>query len=170
MSGDWLDILAEFNGRKMISLSESGTLPNADLMELYGIDWSYFSLWKDEFLGNFTAQQVQALLSDDSIVTEGELPMLPWSAVDYNHDGEENAADFVVWRKMNGQSGVLLADGDLSGQVNEADYLIWWENFGRAAFSASGSGESAVLKVPEPGVVLALVNLICCAAASRRRC
>jgi mannan endo-1,4-beta-mannosidase len=103
MSGEWYDVLAHYNGRKIIALSESGTLPNAELMELYGIDWSYFSLWTDDFLDEFTAQEVQALLNSEQVLTENELPLLPWSAVDYNRDGKVDAADSVVWRKLNGQ-------------------------------------------------------------------
>jgi hypothetical protein len=157
MSGEWYDILAHYNGRKLIALSESGTLPNAEAMELYGIDWGYFSLWTDDFLDDFTPQQVQALLNDDDIITESELPLLPWSAIDYNRDGEIGAADFVMWRKLNGQSGAnLLADGNLSGQVDAADYTIWWKNFGRAAFDDAAAGGSDVPGVPEPttGVLL----------------
>ena len=54
MSGQWYDVLAHYNGRKMIALSESGTLPNATSMETYGIGWEYFSLWQDGFLDDFT--------------------------------------------------------------------------------------------------------------------
>ncbi|MCI0332954.1 MAG: mannan endo-1,4-beta-mannosidase [Planctomycetes bacterium] len=163
MSGEWYDVLAHYNGRKMIALSESGTLPNADLMELYGIDWSYFSLWKDEFLDDFTAQQVQALLNDENIITEKELPLLPWSAVDYNRDGEVGAADYAVWRKLTGMSGAnLAADGNLSEQVNAADYTIWRNNFGRVAFGNSGSGSSAFSSVPEPAAGLLMLSGVLC--------
>jgi mannan endo-1,4-beta-mannosidase len=170
MSGEWYDILSHYNGRKLIALSESGTLPNAESMDLYGIEWSYFSMWKDGFLDDFTPQQVQALLNHEDIVTEAELPLLPWSAVDYNRDGEISAADFVVWRKTNGQSGANLpADGDLSGHVNAADYMIWWKNFGRAAFNDTGAGGSELPNVPEPSYgILSLLGFAGGWAASRR--
>jgi hypothetical protein len=143
-------------------------------MELFGIDWSYFSLWKDGFLDDFTAQQVQALLNDADIVTEDELPLLPWSAVDYNRDGDVSAADYVVWRKMDGQSGMNLpADGDLNDQVNAADYIIWRENFGRAVFEPSDSGASGSPSVPEPSSHLLLIAvtlwLLLTHAKARRR-
>jgi len=102
---------------------------------------------------------VQALLNDEDVITEGELPLLPWSAVDYNRDGEVGAADYVVWRKTNGQSGVNLpADGNLSNQVNAADYTVWQKNFGRAAFNQTGSGSFAFPSVPEPATGLLLVS------------
>jgi mannan endo-1,4-beta-mannosidase len=167
MSGEWYDVLAEYNGRKMIALSESGTLPNAASMQMYGIDWSYYSMWTDSFLDDFSAAEVQALMNSDQILTEGEIALLPWSALDYNRDGEIGAADFVVWRKLNGLSGAnLLADGDLSNQVNAADYNLWRKNFGRVAFGAGGGGSPTV---PEPaGVVMLLLGTVVWAMSARR--
>jgi hypothetical protein len=109
-------------------------------------------------------------LNSEKVITENELPLLPWSAVDYNRDGEVDAADFVVWRKLNGQSGInLLADGNLSGQVNAADYTVWQKNFGRAAFNESGSGGFGAPGVPEPAAApLVMLATACFAAVSRR--
>jgi mannan endo-1,4-beta-mannosidase len=156
MSGEWYDVLAHYNGRKMIALSESGTLPNADAMDLYGINWSYFSLWKDGFLDDFTAQQVQALLNDEDIITLNELPTMPWSnaapaAGDYNDDGNVDAADFVVWRK--GLANLL------------GDYANWRARFG----SNSGSGGLANGEVPEPSSAGMLLVVAALCIACRRR-
>jgi hypothetical protein len=63
-------------------------------------------------------------------------------AGDYNRDGSVDAADFVVWRTMLGQSAAgLAADGDQNGTVNAADYALWLASFGNA-----GGGNA----VPEP--------------------
>jgi mannan endo-1,4-beta-mannosidase len=163
MSGEWYDILAHYNGRKLIALSESGTLPNAELMETYGIAWSYFSLWKDGFLDDFTAQQVQALLNDDNIITLDELPMLPWNiaaplAGDFNDDGSVDAADYVVWRSLAGQNGTgLVADSDLDGHVDAEDYAFWASQFGLTA--GGGASFGGLPAVPEPAAALLLVGL-----------
>jgi mannan endo-1,4-beta-mannosidase len=156
MSGEWYDMLREFNGRKMLALSESGTLPNAAAMNLYGIDWSYFSLWKDGFLDDFTAQQVQTLLNDNKIITLNELPTLPWSnsagvAGDYNKDGVVDAADYVVWRKLSGQTGWgLAADSDLNGRIDAADLAFWKSRFGLSSGSRAAT-------VPESASLLLLL-------------
>ena len=169
MSGEWNDILAHYNGRKMIALSESGTLPNATSMDLYNIAWSYFSLWKDGFLDDFTAQQVQALLNSDRILTLDELPTFPWSNSaglpgDYNRDGTVDAADYVIWRKSNGQTGWgLAADSDLNGRIDGADLDFWISRFGLA----SGSGSAAT--IPEATtIMLVLVGLLVSAAPGCR--
>ena len=152
MSGQWYDVLAQYNGRKMIALSESGTLPNADLMRTYGIGWSYFSLWKDGFLDDFTAQQVRTLLNDNKVITLNELPTLPWSnsaplSGDFNHNGAVDIGDYVVWRKSQGQTGwSLAADSDLNGRIDEADLAVWRSHFGQPP----GSGSFTVEALPEP--------------------
>ncbi len=159
MSGQWYDMLNQFNGKKMLSLSESGTLPNATALNTYNIGWDYYSMWQDGFLSNYTAQQVQALLGSDRVLTLNELPSLPWSNTaaipgDFNHDGKVDAADYVIWRDTLNQTGSnLAADADLNGHVDVADYAIWRSHFGQ--FAGSGAAAAAV---PEPAS-LALVLL-----------
>lgn len=178
MSGPWYDILAHYNGRKLIALSESGTLPNADLMELYGIAWSYFSMWKDEYLDNFSAQQVQALFSDDDIITLNELPMLPWNilappAGDYNADGTVNAADYIVWRKSAGQNIIgHPADSNLDGRVDGLDLDFWRSRFGQSSGSggAFSSANDPSHAVPEPpGLAAFLMGIAAFIFALRRQ-
>jgi hypothetical protein len=54
------------------------------------------------------------------------------SAGDYNHDGNVDAADYLIWRTTtlqpvaNGQG----ADGNGDGFVNGQDYFVWRRNFG----------------------------------------
>jgi mannan endo-1,4-beta-mannosidase len=169
MSGQWYDVLNQYNGHKMIALSESGTLPNANAMNLYNIAWSYFSLWQDGYLDDFTAQQVQTLLNDNKIITLNELPTMPWSnsagvAGDYNKDGVVDAADYVVWRKLSGQTGSgLPADSDLNGRIDAADLAFWKSRFAQA----TGSGAAAV---PESApMLLVLVGLAVSSLTSRPR-
>jgi beta-glucanase (GH16 family) len=67
---------------------------------------------------------------------------------DYNGDQQVDAADYVVWRKSVGQSGIdLPADGSGNGTVDDADYLMWVKNFG----AAGGAAGSLATQVPEPG-------------------
>src|SRR5262249_12465341 len=146
MSGEWYSVLNQYNGKKMIALSEAGTLPNASAMNTYNIAWSYYSMWTDSYLDDSTAQQVQTLMSDNRIITLNELPSLPWSNSasipgDFNHNGTVDMADYVVWRKSRGQTGWgLAADSDLNGVVNDADYAVWRSHFGQPPGSGSFNG------------------------------
>ena len=112
------------------------------------------------FEANYTVSNVW-------IGTAADLFALPSAAMgDFNADGTVDAADYVVWRMMNGQSGELLAaDGNGNGQVDAGDYDVWIANMGQSPASggaaSSNGNSSAIVGVPEPaGFVLALVGII----------
>ena len=85
-------------------------------------------------------------------------------AGDYNGDAQVDAADYVVWRKSQGTSGIgLPADGSGNGTIDQADYLIW-----RAGFAAtSGAGGGSATPVPEP-CGASLVAIAVCRALGMR--
>jgi hypothetical protein len=65
---------------------------------------------------------------------------------DYNHDGNIDAADYVLWRHTLGQStpAGTGADGNGNGVVDLGDYAVWRTKFGSSA-TAAGSNVA-----PEP--------------------
>jgi hypothetical protein len=69
---------------------------------------------------------------------------------DYNDDGKVDAADYVVWRKVQGTSTTLPNDNGIGGTVGTPHYNLWRTNFGEMAGSG---GHSAV---PEPAVAVLL--------------
>jgi len=100
---------------------------------------------------------------------------------DYNNDGVVNAADYVVWRKSNGQN-VTLPNDSTPGTVSAADYTVWRANFGQTA-AASGpstlltgfvryvtSGLGSGTSVPEPAsAVLVGFGFVFMVGAGRRK-
>jgi T5SS/PEP-CTERM-associated repeat protein len=81
---------------------------------------------------------------------------------DFNHNGVVDAADYTVWRKSLGQTGIgLAADGDGNHVIDMADYNIWKSNFGLAAGSAAAAS-NAVLEPATVWMVLAGTLTICC--------
>lgn len=169
MNGAWYDVLAHYNGRKMIALSETGTLPNADTMNKFGIEWSYFSPWTGSFVNAMSATDLQALLNHNDIITLTELPQFPWNNAarlpgDFNRDGLVNSADYVIWRSSMGETGAgLAADADFNSRVDDGDYAIWRANFGQGTPAAA-----AFASVPEPQCLLLLGIAILAAAIPRR--
>ncbi|HJQ81206.1 MAG TPA: hypothetical protein VJ828_14695, partial [Lacipirellulaceae bacterium] len=91
------------------------------------------------------------------------LAVTPKLAGDYNANGAVDAADYVVWRKTSGQSGVRPAadgtgpTGAPDGVVDELDYQLWRANFG-----ATMSGLTS-LNVPEPVGFRTLILATCIA-------
>ena len=101
----------------------------------------------------------------DNIRAIGASTMVPG---DYNGNGEVDAADYVVWRKMLNQSVTPGSGADGTGPggtpdgvVNDLDYSFWRSRFGST--SAAGSAASEATAVPEPTawtLVLFLMPLI----------
>ena len=168
MSGQWYDMVEEYDGRKMIALSETGTLPNADVMDQWGINWSYFSPWSGSFVDAFTAQQLQATLGHENIITLNELPMTPWNVAapqsgDFNGDGIVDGNDLLVWQQQLGQSGDLAADGNGDGAVDADDLAVWRNQFGQ-----TGGSTLQQASVPEPAALTLLAFCVMELAIARR--
>jgi hypothetical protein len=76
---------------------------------------------------------------------------------DYNRNGLVDAADYVVWRNSQGDTGYhLAADGNGDGTVDNDDYDVWVNHFGDT-WPNAGSGSAiapAVALVPEPNTLL----------------
>jgi mannan endo-1,4-beta-mannosidase len=170
-SGQWLDLLNVYDGRKMIALSETGTLPKADLLRERGIEWSYFSPWSvTDTVNNYSAADLQALLGDSDVITLNELPYMPWNYAslitgDFDHNGVVDTADYAIWRDSVGQTGAhLAADANGNNQIDAGDYDVWRSHFGQTV----GSGSSLSAAVPEPATV-SLSAIVLVGAAMRRR-
>lgn len=89
-----------------------------------------------------------------------QLPVLPG---DYNDDGTVDAADNVVWRKLNNTAATLPNDN--TPGVDSGDQIVWQENFGESL--PQGAGGHA--QVPEPAA-LAVFALLLLPLAMRRQC
>lgn len=74
MSGEWELAQDMFNGRKMVALSESGTLPNPENVNNFCTWWSYFSIWAGEFLTDIYPSYLSEVYNHEDIITLDELP------------------------------------------------------------------------------------------------
>lgn len=170
MSGHWLDMLDEYDGKKLIALSETGTLPDPTLFGQRGIRWSYFSPWQADggslgVTNNYTAAELRAVLGHDDVITLDELPVMPWSllettSADFNRDGQVDGADLLTWQRENGSFDSHVADVNGDGFVDGADLAFWRRQFGRLAGGSAG--------VPEPASA-ALVAAVAVLLARPRR-
>jgi T5SS/PEP-CTERM-associated repeat protein len=93
---------------------------------------------------------------------------------DFNIDGVVDAADYIVWRQTQGQTGSgLAADGNSDGVVDDVDYGFWRANFGIAVGGGSASGPVATVlatSVPEPStIMLFVVGALATALCVRQR-
>jgi len=85
----------------------------------------------------------------DYIKVEKAVP--PGVAGDFNDDGFVDAADYVMWRKVNGTNSALPNDNDLGTPISDEHYDLWYANFGSAGGGSASSGQ-----VPEPASIACL--------------
>jgi hypothetical protein len=81
----------------------------------------------------------------------GAFESIPEDAVhalfgDYNRNGSVDAADYILWRKTLGLSGLAAfsgADGDGNGVIGQGDYAVWRAHFGQMLPGAAAGASNA---------------------------
>ena len=94
----------------------------------------------------------------------------PVLAGDFNRDGTVDAADYIIWRKMDGSevSRGTSADGNGDGVVDEYDFAQWQAHFGESPQNgAGGDGDAGI--APEAGSTTFILLAAFGVAAVRRR-
>jgi mannan endo-1,4-beta-mannosidase len=74
MSGSWMSMMNMYGGRKLVSLSESGTLPVPDRVRGYGTWWSWFGIWNGSYIQDQPKELLNAVYNDEDVITRDELP------------------------------------------------------------------------------------------------
>ncbi|XWW47211.1 T9SS type A sorting domain-containing protein [Fibrella sp. USSR17] len=75
MSGNWRSALTPLNGKKLVTLSETGNLPSADKIRGFGTWWSWFAVWTGtDYIKKQPVDQLKATFLDADVITRDELP------------------------------------------------------------------------------------------------
>ncbi len=79
MSTQWEQTFDQFNGHKMIALTESGTLPLPKFNETHGTTWLWFSLWSGDFIRSIPNNELSEVVSHSLVLNRGDVPN--WAVV-----------------------------------------------------------------------------------------
>jgi CSLREA domain-containing protein len=93
-------------------------------------------------------------------------PIPPAILGDYNQDSTTDAADYVVWRKLFGTTGVppyTSANGNGDQTIDSLDYGVWRLHFGTLV----GAGSGPIMSMVDGGVMKLAPTLLPSAAESR---
>ncbi|MGA0560178.1 glycosyl hydrolase [Larkinella sp. VNQ87] len=75
LSGNWADAQGRFNGKKMVTLSETGNLPDAGKIRDFGTWWSWFAVWTGtDYIKKQPLERLKAVFTDKDVLTRDELP------------------------------------------------------------------------------------------------
>jgi hypothetical protein len=98
----------------------------------------YFNARSDAVVDRYGYGTYQLWVVGPAYATPPELPG------DYNQDATVGAADYVLWRKLLGTTGVPAfsgPDGNGNTIIDQGDYAVWTANFGKTLpLPAAGSG------------------------------
>jgi uncharacterized membrane protein len=169
------DFLSQSQGRLSVFVDEQQTyiLSEGFSSGLESSDWQWLGDDLSDGLHNIrfeldTSSIVQSVVR----ISNFELGLLASLTIvgDYNIDGAVDAADYVVWRNMFGESGMsLAADGTGDGIVDTNDYELWRANFGRVRSDSNAVFEIAS-GVPEPTFLPLVVAVIAIFGVRLKRC
>ncbi|WP_159884530.1 glycosyl hydrolase [Paenibacillus puerhi] len=140
-AGDYNPIIANFDNlvslvkdKKIIGLAENGPIPDPDLLQTYGADWSFFNTWTGNFINDGvvnTTAHLNKVYNHDYIITLDELPSDLYTSFRYEAEKGE-LTGLVVASEPNGYSGKGYVTGfDAAGDnlhieadVTAGDYTI----------------------------------------------
>ncbi|WP_331147884.1 glycosyl hydrolase [Hymenobacter sp.] len=73
-SANWTNMQSLFSPRKLVALTESGTLADPDRIRGYGTWWSWFCGWQGSYIRNQPLPFLQRIYNDADVITRDELP------------------------------------------------------------------------------------------------
>lgn len=77
LSSRWSPLLARFDGKKPIALTEFGGVPDIDAMRQVGVSWAYFCSWNGSYGPSIeTTAKVQRIYTSAAVITRDENPAL----------------------------------------------------------------------------------------------
>jgi hypothetical protein len=125
-----------------------------------------FPLEPDAPLGFYTLMFVN---TGTAMAASNVLEIVAPPPGDYNRNGMVDAPDYVLWRKLLGQSNAnLIADGNGNGKIDEGDYDIWRANFGRSVSGPQPEPPTSAA-IPEPSSIVVLLMTVVFMAPRHRR-
>ena len=75
LTNNWTSTQARFNGKKLVTLSETGNLPKPDTIRGLNTWWSWFAVWTGtDWIKKQPLDQLKAVYTDTDVITRDELP------------------------------------------------------------------------------------------------
>ncbi|WP_461148923.1 glycosyl hydrolase [Spirosoma pulveris] len=122
MSGNWASAQGQMNGKKLVTLSETGNLPSPDKIRGFGTWWSWFAVWTGtDYIRKQPVDQLKAVFTDSDVITRDELPdWRPPLTLGVQDDGKGNAMSWQVTllgNPANGDKADIRVRGALGGRL-----------------------------------------------------
>jgi mannan endo-1,4-beta-mannosidase len=77
LSTDWQSLKSQFDGVKLLTLSEFGGAPDVERMHVFGVWWSYFSPWSGSTIEGAPTNTLIRIYQSPEVITLDELNAVP---------------------------------------------------------------------------------------------
>jgi mannan endo-1,4-beta-mannosidase len=77
LSTNWENLKSQFDGVKLLTLSEFGGVPDVERMHVFGVWWSYFSPWAGTFIEGAPTNTLTRIYQSPEVITLDELNAVP---------------------------------------------------------------------------------------------
>jgi mannan endo-1,4-beta-mannosidase len=77
LSTNWENLKSQFDGIKLLTLSEFGGVPDVERMHIFGVWWSYFSPWGGSFIEGAPTNTLMRIYQSPEVITLGKLNAVP---------------------------------------------------------------------------------------------
>ncbi len=77
LSTNWENLKSQFDGVKLLTLSEFGGVPDVEWMHDFGVWWSYFSPWAGSFIEGAPIATLTRIYQSPEVITLDELNAVP---------------------------------------------------------------------------------------------
>ena len=77
LSTDWQALKPQFDGVKLLTLSEFGGVPDVERMHVFGVWWSYFSPWTGSYIEGAPTNTLIRIYQSPEVITLDELNAVP---------------------------------------------------------------------------------------------
>jgi mannan endo-1,4-beta-mannosidase len=77
LSTQWEALKTQFDGVKLLTLSEFGGVPDTERMHQFGVWWSYFSPWSGTFISNAPPATINRIYQSSEVLTLDEINARP---------------------------------------------------------------------------------------------
>lgn len=117
-------LMNRFDGKKLIALTETGTIPDVEAMHAANAWWAYFATWNstgDIGPDGTTAENIKATYDQEAVINQSALPQ-PVAAgtyADFENEGDGDGWNFqLAWADIEGRQ--LSTDWAASGNSSLA--------------------------------------------------
>jgi mannan endo-1,4-beta-mannosidase len=77
LSSDWQTLKSQFDGVKLLTLSEFGGVPDIERMHTFGVWWSYFSPWGGTYIEDAPTNTLIRIYNSPEVITLDKLNAVP---------------------------------------------------------------------------------------------